>query len=112
VQFYDFVDPAPTYGNENFTYVYDWIWEAKKNNSKRQVIYHGETAYWVNYDIDVPLFLPLYIYGRVFDLKMISQGEIKHNVKTQGQINFSSGKYFKIILFFDKKGSIIFVLIP
>jgi hypothetical protein len=26
---------------------------------KRDVVYHGETAYWVDYDINVPLFLPV-----------------------------------------------------
>lgn len=88
VQFYNFTDPSPVYGNENFTYVYDWIWETK---GEREVVYHGETAYWVNYDIDVPLFLPVYMFGRVSDLQRIGEGEKKHNQKIEGQINFSSG---------------------
>ena len=39
VQMYDFSDPAPTYGNTNFTYMLDFMmYEA----SKRPTIYHGE----------------------------------------------------------------------
>lgn len=68
---YAFDDPAPTYGNENFTYMFDFMF---KNAAKgvREVVYHPETAYWVNYDIDVPLFLPLYGFARLRDLRHIA----------------------------------------
>jgi len=58
VQMYRFDDPAPTYGQKNFTsmFKYNMIEAA----SGRTTLYFGETAYWVNYDVDVPLFLPLY----------------------------------------------------
>lgn len=32
-----------------------------------------ETTYWVNYDIDVPLFLPIYALGRLADYRAIAQ---------------------------------------
>jgi hypothetical protein len=88
VQYYSFVDPAPTYGQTNFTSMYDFMFvEAPQ----RDTIYHGETAYWVNYDIDVPLFLPVYARGRLFDLRMAAQQEDKTGVHIKGQMNFESG---------------------
>lgn len=44
VQFYNFTEPAPTYGNQNFTYMYEFM---LAEMGKREVVYHGETAYWV-----------------------------------------------------------------
>ena len=35
----------------------------------------GEAAYWVNYDVDVPLFLPLYVSARAFDLRQFALSE-------------------------------------
>ncbi len=64
VQVYDIVnDPAPTYGNSNFTYMADFLLymaQVNKDNAKpgafeREIIFHGETAYWVNYDISTCL---------------------------------------------------------
>ena len=90
VQLYTFFDPtAGTYGNTNFTYMFNFtVLEAKKG---RDTIYHGETAYWVNYDINVPLFLPSYAYARIFDMKIIAQTEIEFDFKLKGQMNFNSG---------------------
>lgn len=60
VQVYDIVaDPAPTYGNSNFTYMADFLLymaEVNKANQapgtfEREIVFHGETTYWVNYDI-------------------------------------------------------------
>jgi hypothetical protein len=30
---------------------------------KREAIWHPETTYWIDFDISVPLFLPIYAYG-------------------------------------------------
>jgi hypothetical protein len=87
VQMYSFDDPAPTYGNDNFTYMFDYMmYEA----SRRPTVYHGETAYWVNYDIDVPLHLPLYASARLRDLRKVAFQE-KGDTKILGQMNFCSG---------------------
>ncbi len=51
---YRFDDPAPTYGNSNFTYMFNFLTEV---TGTREVIYHGETDYWV-----VLLYLSLFIY--------------------------------------------------
>jgi hypothetical protein len=88
VQMYTFIDPAPTYGNVNFTDMFNFTFFASEH---REVLYHGETAYWVNYDIDVPLFLPLYASARLFDLRLIARTQILTNKYLQGQMNFASG---------------------
>ena len=46
MQVYSFSDPtAGSYGNENFTYMSDYMnWEA--GQQKRDVLYYAETAYW------------------------------------------------------------------
>lgn len=61
------------------------------NAGRRDVIWYPETAYWVNYDINVPLFLPLYAERRLYDLRMIAQEEERLQQRIQGQVIFSSG---------------------
>lgn len=87
VQYYDLQGPAYTYNNHNFNFMYDYL---RLEAGRREVLYYPETAYWVSYDIDVPLFLPIYADRRLFDLRLIAQDEIG-NAAIQGQVNFSSG---------------------
>ena len=81
---------AGAYGNQNFSYMEDYlVYEAKQG--KRSVVYYGETAYWVNVDVDVPLFLPVYGQRRQHDLRRIAGREIKEGFRMDGQMNFDSG---------------------
>lgn len=91
IQLYSLDDPsAGAYGNENFQYIEDYlVYEGKKGN--RSVQYYGETAYWVNVDVDVPLFLPIYGHRRQYDLQHIAYREISENFRIDGQMNFDSG---------------------
>jgi hypothetical protein len=59
--------------------------------SGRSTVYHGESAYWVNVDIDVPLFLPVYARGRLADMRKIASAEIASKRQMQGSIVFDSG---------------------
>ena len=43
VQLYSYDDPAPTYGNQNFSYMLDYMF---REAGKREVAHYGETAYW------------------------------------------------------------------
>lgn len=88
VQMYTFDDPAPTYGQTNFTNMFKF---ATVEAPLRYTLYHGETAYWVNYDIDMPLFLPYYAYGRLYDLRKLRAAEIRQGIHFMGQFNFESG---------------------
>ncbi|MBC7532686.1 MAG: hypothetical protein H7318_14020 [Oligoflexus sp.] len=96
VQFYGLKDPAPTYGNRDFSEIYRYLhWEA----GRRKVLFYPETAYWVSFDIDVPLFLPIYAERRLSDLRLLAfaetAGELgmgtKIGSRINGQVNFSSG---------------------
>lgn len=91
VQIYALDDPtAGAYGNQNFSYIEDYlVFEAKRG--QRSVMYYGETAYWVNVDVDVPLFLPIYAQRRLHDLRRIAGREKAEGFRIQGQMNFDSG---------------------
>lgn len=91
VQVYALDDPtAGAYGNENFSYVEEYlVLEAKRG--QRSVMFYGETAYWVNVDIDVPLFMPLYGQRRLHDLRRLAGRELREDFRMDGQMNFDSG---------------------
>ena len=57
VQIYALDDPSPTYGNHNFSHMLKFMF---LQADKRETLWFPETAYWVNYDNNVPLFLPIY----------------------------------------------------
>lgn len=96
VQHYALDDPAPTYGNEDFDYIREFMQEEA---GSRLTVWHPETAYWVSFDVDVPLFLPVYAHRRLHDLRLIAQdeddgltGRGEHaGEPVDGQITFSSG---------------------
>lgn len=101
VEYYGLNDPAPTYGNTDFSHIEKYM---MLEAGRREVVYFPETAYWCSFDIDVPLFLPIYAKRRFDDLRKIAQMERqKHTpAKTKrpstaterridGQIIFSSG---------------------
>ena len=96
VQHYGLDDPAPTYGNTDFGYVRDFV---KSETGRREIVWHPETAYWVSFDIDVPLFLPVYAERRVHDLRILGGDEEAGRLgkgahagkRMDGQFTFSSG---------------------
>ena len=91
VQTYGFEDhTAGAYGNDNFSAIENYlVFEAKRG--ERSVAYYGETAYWVNVDIDVPLFLPITPQRRLHDLRKIAFRETAEGFRMHGQMNFDSG---------------------
>lgn len=96
VQYYDLKGPVYTYDNENFHYMRRYM---QMEAGRREVLWYPETAYWVNVDIDVPLFLPIYAKSRLDDLRLIASDEREGRMgrgehagsRIQGQVNFSSG---------------------
>jgi len=89
VQHYSLTDPAPTYGNTDFGYIREFL---RQEVGRRPVVYYPETAYWVSFDVDVPLFLPLYADRRLHDLRLLAEDEAKPGAgKMDGQLIFSSG---------------------
>eukprot|EP00158_Paraphelidium_tribonemae_P005465 Partr_v1_DN27359_c0_g1_i1_m46484 len=80
-----FVD---SYGNRDYGFMHKFIQEQQSNG--RQVIWYPETSYWVNYDVDVPLFLPVYILTRIRDARILYQTETDDH-RLMGQMVFESG---------------------
>jgi len=68
--------------------MYDFMFQQA---GKRLVMYYPETSYWVNYDNQVPLFLPVYALNRLRDLRLIAARELAENVTIDGQYIFDSG---------------------
>jgi len=100
VQAYALDDPsAGVYGNRNFSFMADYIrWEAGEGGARggeegfrRQVHFYPETAYFINVDIDVPLFLPVYAERRLHDLLLLSRVEEEEGFRLAGTWNFDSG---------------------
>ena len=96
VQVYALDDTAPTYGNTDFGYMREFMQEEA---GAREVRWNPETAYWCTYDIDMPLFLPVYAERRLHDLRLIAADEAAGRMgrgehagsRIQGQMFFSSG---------------------
>ncbi|MFO0725787.1 MAG: hypothetical protein U1E65_18530 [Myxococcota bacterium] len=88
VQHWALDDRAPTYGNGDFHEMRAYLdWEL----GQREVVWHPENAYWVSFDIDVPLFLPVYADRRLHDLRLIVADETAAGHLMDGQLSFSSG---------------------
>jgi hypothetical protein len=96
VQHYALDDPAPTYGATDFGFIRDYM---ALEAGDRPTLWYPETAYWVSFDIDVPLFLPVYAHRRVRDLRLLAGDEHAGRLgfgsaagsRIDGQILFSSG---------------------
>ena len=84
VQIYALDDPAPTYGHQNFAEMRRFM---HMSSGQRSMLWFPETAYWVNYDVHVPLFLPVYARQRLHDLRLLQADKLD----LDGQIIFSSG---------------------
>lgn len=96
VQHYGLTDLAPTYGNSDFDFIRRFL---RQEVGRRPVVWYPETAYWVSFDVDVPLFLPLYAERRLNDLRLIASDEeagltgsgATAGQRMDGQLIFSSG---------------------
>lgn len=96
VQHYGLDDPAPTYGAADFAFMREFLQEEV---GRRKVVWFPETAYWVSFDVDVPLFLPVYADRRLHDLRLLAEDERAGRMgrgphaggRMDGQMVFSSG---------------------
>jgi len=82
VQFYDLYRKAPTYGQENFHDMREFL---LGEIGERTVLYYPETAYWVSFDVDIPIYLPHYVFSRWNDLNRLAGSGM------DGQVLFASG---------------------
>ena len=83
VMFYDMTEPdAPVYENKNQRHMFEFL---LKQMSQRETWYYPESAYWVTFDISVPMMLLPYLSARFSDIDTC----VKY--KVPGHITFSSG---------------------
>ncbi len=89
VFFFDLFRDWGMYNHPNFHLQRDYIFELLPS---RVVRYKPESAYWATADIDVPAFLPEYIYSRWIDINGLVR-EIKNRglPMIEGHVLFSSG---------------------
>jgi len=89
VQMYSLTCPlVGSYGRTNYTDI-DRMMSLFEKKKKPQVFF-PETAYWVNFDITVPISLPLYAQNRLFDVQLLARTTAPH----AGHLNFESGWAF------------------
>jgi hypothetical protein len=69
LMFYDLFRPAPVYGHESFRFMYDFMVEQYRT---RRLWYFPEAAWWLTFDIAVPLYLPITIEARSRDIDAIA----------------------------------------
>ncbi|MCB9639707.1 MAG: hypothetical protein H6727_12510 [Myxococcales bacterium] len=63
--FYDLKNPAPVYGNTSFNHQKDFF---DRIYGKRPTVYFPETAWWLGFDNNLPLALPITGYSRALDI--------------------------------------------
>lgn len=83
VMFYDMTETnAPVYENKNQRHMYDFL---LSEHTKRETWYYPESAYWITFDVSVPMLLLPYLNARLADIDTCA----KHHIP--GHITFSSG---------------------
>jgi len=83
VMFYDMTEEnAPVYENKNQRHAYQFLLD---EHQKRETWYYPESAYWITFDVSVPMLLLPYLNARLADIDTCA----KHQIP--GHITFSSG---------------------
>jgi hypothetical protein len=89
VFFFDLYREGGMYGHDNFHAHHDFLLEELPHRTMR---YEPESAYWVTADVDVPVFLPEFIYSRWVDIHKLSEDIAKKGLPAlEGHIMFTSG---------------------
>ena len=82
--FYDLDHPAPVYGCESFGQQLEFLEAA---NGQRTQVYFPETAWWLGFDNNMPLALPLTGWTRHWDISSSLQP-----FDVSGHVTFTSGR--------------------
>jgi hypothetical protein len=84
VMFHTLEHPAPVYDCENFHQQRDFM---NDQLGKRRQVYFPETAWWLGFDNNMPLALPLTGYTRAWDIQQELAGK-----DVMGHITFTTGR--------------------
>ena len=83
VMFYTLNDTlAPVYGNKNLHHMRDMLIEEML---ERETWYYPESAYWITFDISIPMLLSPYLKARMDDILYCD------GLPVEGHLTFSSG---------------------
>jgi hypothetical protein len=78
-----------TYAHPDFHLQHDYM---MKELPTRRVTYFPESAYWISADVDVPLFLPEFLFSRWNDIhQLVAEARAKGLPPLAGHLMFSSG---------------------
>lgn len=89
VFFFDLYRDWGTYKHDDFFFQRDYLFAELP---ERKVSYFPESAYWIAADVDVPQFLPEYVYSRWLDIHSLSKDIADKGLPSlDGHIMFSSG---------------------
>jgi hypothetical protein len=85
--FYDLENPAPVYNNEDFTHQQACFVDGA---GRRPLAYFPETAWWLGFDNSLPLFLPITLYSRAWDVQNVIPALIGSH-PLDGHVTFTTG---------------------
>lgn len=89
VFFFDLYRDWGTYKHDNFFFQREYLF---RELPERRVDYFPESAYWIGADVDVPQFLPTYVYARWLDVSSLTKDIAAQGLPAlDGHIVFSSG---------------------
>ncbi len=85
--FYDLHHPATVYGNTDFHHAQVPFVQGR---GTRALAYFPETAWWLGFDNNLPLFLPITGYARGYDLGTVLPG-LMQGTPLFGHVTFTTG---------------------
>jgi hypothetical protein len=89
LSFFDVYRDWATYAHPNYRFQHDYMLQELPT---RPVSYFPESAYWISADIDVPAFLPQFLYARWLDItELTADLAATHLGPLEGHVMFMSG---------------------
>ena len=82
--YYTAFHPAPVYGCEEFKHQEALM---ARQDGKRRMVFFPETAWWLGFDNNMPLTLPITGWSRAYDIQ-----EILSKYDVEGHITFTTGR--------------------
>jgi hypothetical protein len=82
--FYTVTDPAPVYECETFSHQLDFLEAAK---GERQQVFFPETAWWLGFDDNLPLLMPVTGWSREQDI-----ARMRRDYDVMGHVTFTTGR--------------------
>ena len=82
--FYTLADPAPVYGCDSFAQQEDFMAAA---SGARELTYFPESAWWLGFDDNMPLALPITGWSRAHDVR-----EVLPKYEVTGHVTFTTGR--------------------